>query len=176
MLKGPLDLEIGAGAGLHAVQYCSMNPERTLLAVERTHAKAARLLSRRQRHPALTGLVPLHADAVSIVTHELPDASLERIFILYPNPYPKTKQANQRFHNMPFMGELLRKLKQGGELHLATNLEWYADEAQSRLQEVWKLSLKKRARVQPGAPRTHFEKKYLARNETCYDLIFTKDN
>ena len=172
---GPLDLEIGAGGGLHAVRYCQQNPTRTLLAVEKTHTRFAKLENRKLGHPELRNLHTIHADAVAFVCHYLPTASLERIFLLYPNPYPKPKQANLRWHNRPFLGQLLKTLKPGGRLTLATNIQSYADEAAARMVDTWKLDLQEFRKVDPAAvPRTHFEKKYLARNETCWNLIFCK--
>ena len=172
-LPPTLDLEIGAGQGLHAVSYCAQNPERTLIAVEKTHTRFHQLQRRHQAHLHLTNLLPVHADAAAFVTHHLPENSLERIFLLYPNPYPKAKQSNLRWHNRPFFQLLLTRLKPGGELTLATNLEWYAEEAQRQLCDHWHLqSLEYRPYQQQ--PRTHFEKKYLARGERCWNLLLRK--
>lgn len=173
--SGPLDLEIGAGQGLHAIRYCQAHPERTLLAVEKTHARFTRLEGRQAAHSDLSNLKVLHADAVAFVSHFLPDDSLDRIFLLYPNPYPKPKQANLRWHNRPFFNLLLKKLKPNGELTLATNLKWYADEAEVNFTDQWYLQLISRTQVDANQPpRTHFEKKYLLRGETCHNLMFRK--
>jgi tRNA G46 methylase TrmB len=167
------DLEIGAGQGLHAVAYCKAHPDRTLIAIERTHGRFHALAQRHQNHPDLHNLIVVHADAVSVATRLLRPDSLARIFLLYPNPYPKTKQANQRWHNMPFMGFLLERLKAGGELTLATNIPEYAEEARTRFTEIWGLSLI--GDVAPREGRTHFERKYLARGEACRNLTFRKN-
>jgi tRNA G46 methylase TrmB len=170
---GRFDLEIGAGQGLHAIRYCQTHPDRVLLAVERTKTKYSRLNRRALAHQELTGLLPLHADAVSIVTHHIAARSIERVFLLYPNPYPKSKQSNLRWHNSPFFGELLKKMSPGATLVLATNLKWYADEAQDRMTRDWGLQLIERRSLSANfPPRTHFEKKYLLRGEICYDLLF----
>jgi tRNA (guanine-N7-)-methyltransferase len=170
-----LDLEIGAGQGLHAVRYCQAHPERTLLAVERTHTRFGNLATRRLSHPDLTNLVPLHADAISIVTHFIRDHSLGKVFLLYPNPYPKAKQANLRWHNMPFLKLLHRKLMPQGELILATNKEYYAREAQLKIPGTSPMTLEDVQLLgEDVTPRTHFEKKYLARGERCWNLVFRK--
>lgn len=169
-----LDLEIGAGQGLHAIRYSSENPERRLIAVERTHARFAQLERRKANHDC-KNLHIYHADAVSFVTHFLPYESLDRVFLLYPNPYVKTKQANLRWHNSPFFSCLLSRMKPGAELTLATNLEWYAKEARKAFAEHWQLGELEYAQIATDAkPRTHFEKKYLARFETCWNLRFRK--
>lgn len=171
-----LDIEIGAGQGLHAIKRCSEHPERTLVAIERTHERFKQLSQRRATHPQLTNLVPLHADAVSIFTHFVRPQSVDTVFLLYPNPYPKAKQANLRWHNMPFMSMLRGRLKLGGMLILATNIESYAREAATVMTETWKFKLIAMTEISKHAsPRTHFEKKYLERGERCWNLLFCKE-
>lgn len=170
-----LDLEIGAGQGLHAIQYCARHPERTLVAVERTQTRFQRLNARALAHPELENLRPLRADAIPFVTHFVADECLERVFLLYPNPSPKAGQANQRWHRSPFMGFLKNKMVTNGTLNLATNLKWYAEEAAVWMTGVHGFHLRSFSeidRAQPG--RTHFERKYSARGETCFDLVFEK--
>jgi len=168
-----VDVEIGAGAGLHAIRYAQQNPQRHLIAIERTQTRFHQLARRRAEHPELTNLFPVHADALSVFVHCLPDQSVERIFLLYPNPYPKEKQANLRWHNMPFMNFLKTKLKVGGSLILATNIEDYADEAECKMIAEWRFQLREK-QILNGArdPRTHFEKKYLERGQSCWNFVF----
>ena len=170
-----IDLEIGAGQGLHAIHYSARHPERILLAVEKTHTRFASLLRRKQGHPEIKNLVTLHADAVAFVSHLIPDSVLDQVFLLYPNPYPKAKHANLRWHNRPFMALLLKKMKPGARLTLATNIETYANEAATAMVREWRLDLISHELVDPQMPpRTHFEKKYLMRDEKCWNLEFRK--
>ncbi len=171
--QGDVGLEIGAGQGLHAINYSLNYPDRTLIAVEKTHTRYNLMRRRLDHHEQATNLYPVHADASAFATHFIPDASLARIFLLYPNPYPKSKQANLRWHNRPFFSALSAKLKPGGELTLATNLRWYADEAATVFVNAWQFELHEFT-SRTGAPRTHFEIKYLARGETCWNLLFRK--
>ncbi|MGE3385431.1 MAG: tRNA (guanosine(46)-N(7))-methyltransferase TrmB [Bdellovibrionales bacterium] len=169
-----VDLEIGAGAGLHAIHYAKANPNRLLIAIERT-SKAERLQRRAKNHPKLSNLLAYRSDAIHWVTHFVPELSLSRIFLLYPNPYPKARQQNLRWHAMPFMGFLLSRLKAQGELILATNEAFYAQEAKNTFCGHWGLQLKSEEILSADSiPRTHFEKKYLARGELCRNLIFLK--
>lgn len=169
-----IDLEIGAGAGLHAIRYSQQNPQRFLIALERT-SKADRMLQRVRHHPDIKNLLALRCDAIPWVTHFCPPQSLSRIFLLYPNPYPKSTHKNLRFHHMPFMSFLLSRLKSGGEITLATNEDFYAEEAQSIMASQWGLETKSVERLDSNFKgRTHFEKKYLNRGELCWNLIFRK--
>ncbi len=173
--RRPLDIEIGAGQGLHAVQYCLRHPERTLLALERTQNKFSALHSRKLNHPQLTNLLAVRADAIPVIHSLIADRSVENVFLLYPNPHPKHKQANQRWHRHPFIQCLHNKLIPGGALNLATNLQWYAEEAKDWLCRDGLFKLRKTEVLSRDFhPRTHFERKYLERGETCFDLVFER--
>lgn len=167
-VAGALDLEIGCGVGWHPVSYASAHPERTLVAIEHTREKFQKFRRRAEAH-ALANLIPVHADAVRYVTHAFRAATVDRVFLLYPNP--ELHAENKRWFRMPFFEELLSKLKPDGTIELATNIEAYAEEAK-RYAVHWGLALA--AETHPAEPRTHFEKKYLERGETCFDLIFRK--
>lgn len=170
-----VDLEIGAGAGLHAIQYAQQNPKRTIIAIERT-TKIEKLNSRLKSHPNIENLFSVRADAIHWCAQNVPPLSLDRVFILYPNPYPKQSQRNHRWAFMPFMGFLIGRMKLKGHLELATNDFVYAQEAKEQFENVWKLKVLEFCKVPTHSkPRTHFEKKYLARNEPCWNLLLTKN-
>ena len=167
----PVDLELGAGAGLHAIRHAQKNPDRIIIAIERT-SKANRLQSRANNHPELKNLIAIRADAIHWMALNVPPLAIETCFILYPNPYPKGRQKNLRWHNMPFMGFLKSRLKPAAKIITATNEAFYADEAKDRMQS-WGFRLIEDHPLDPTGPgRTHFEKKYLARGDLCRNLIF----
>ncbi len=173
----PIDLEIGCGVGLHPIRYALANPDRRLIAIEHTKEKFESFYRRWLKHDSPSQLLPVHADAVHWVTHVLKPESIDRVFLLYPNPEPKAP--NQRWLRRPFFSRLLSVMKSGGTLTLATNIESYVDEAILYATDFWNLTVSER-RVQRAtddpslSPRTHFEKKYLERGETCFDVTFLK--
>ena len=177
--RGPIDLEIGCGVGLHPIQYAHAEPHRTLIAIERTKERFSRFARRLENHPQITNVVAICDDAISWIVHRVPEGVISRLFLLYPNPYPKAKQANKRFHHMPFMAHLLRCLVPGGTVHLATNEAFYAEEAKDAFTTTWGCVLKSDRELTAASfadcpTRTHFEAKYLARGHVCYDLVFQK--
>lgn len=163
-------LEIGAGRGLHAVQFAQANPDKQLIAIERTRVKFEDF-GKRSENGQLDNLTPIHADAIPWVVHALPPKSLNGVFLLYPNPEPKN--AAQRWLNMPFFEFLISRLKPNGKIILATNIKDYFEEAIEQTEKLWKLPFKA-FEVPTDSKRTHFEIKYLARGETCYQLEITK--
>lgn len=172
----PFDVEIGCGVGFHPLHYARLHPERHLVAFERTKEKFAKFQGRIQGHDPIPNLTPIHGDAIPWIAHGLTRESVDRYFLLYPNPYPKESQSNLRFYRMPFFAHLRETLKRGGTLTLATNEAFYASEAREEIPYVWGMEIvEDRALSSDEKPRTHFEKKYLARGELCRNLVFRKN-
>ena len=166
----PLVLEIGAGKGKHALSFALQHPDKHLIAIERTRNKfdAFAKLAAQQKSSNLSAI---HADAIAWIVHAIAPNSIERIFILYPNP--EQHNPNQQWLNMPFFEFLLSRLQVNGEVILATNIEAYMDNAEQQANEVWCLP-NARHKVASDSQRTHFEVKYLARGETCWQLNMRK--
>lgn len=168
----PLVLEIGAGKGKHALSFAAYNSDKHLIAVERTRNKfdAFAKLATLQN---LSNLDAIHADAIAWIVHAIAARSVAKIFILYPNP--EQHNPNQQWLNMPFFEFLLSRLQDDGEVVLVTNIEAYMDNAEHQANELWCLP-STRSRVPSNSQRTHFEVKYLARGETCWELSMYKPN
>lgn len=168
--KSSLVLEIGAGKGKHALSFAMQNPDKHLIAIERTRNKfeAFEKLAAQQNFANLTAI---HADAIAWIVHAIAPNSIDSIYILYPNP--EQHNPNQQWLNMPFFEFLLSRLQVGGEIILATNIETYMDNAEQQANEVWCLP-NTRSQVASSSQRTHFEVKYLARQETCWELSMKK--
>lgn len=169
-------IEIGCGSGQHAYDRAEEFPEEFIIAIERTRTKFSQFESLLKNKPPLSNLEAIHADALWWAAANLnPQHMIDHIFILYPNPYPKSKNSNLRFVNMPFMGFILKYLKPDGRLSLATNIEPYFNEAVEGFQTHWMLNLVDSKTLPPHfSPRTLFEKKYLKRGDACFQAIFSK--
>lgn len=166
----PICVEIGAGKGKHALLFATQQPEKNLIAIERTREK---YLAMQKQHAIekQSNLQLIHADAMPWIVHALLPAQVQHFFVLYPNPEPHNPA--QRWLNMPFFEFLLSRLQVGGSVTLASNIADYIAEAEQQLINVWKLPFVKQA-IDPTSARTHFEIKYLERGELCQQLIITK--
>ncbi len=167
------DIEIGCGVGFHPIRYAQENPDRFLLAFERTEEKFTKFARRLERHPPLKNLTAIRGDGMAWIVHGIPKESVNQYFFLYPNPYPKNSQKNLRFHNMPLFQWVVESLKPGGRITQSTNSQAYADEAERVTKTRWGLPIVKRE-IWTGTPRSHFEKKYQARGENCWNLVWEK--
>ena len=65
-------------------------------------------------------------DALKLIV-KLPDASLDEVYLLYPDPWPKTRHHKRRFVSPQTLGEIVRVLKPGGVFRFATDIEDYAN-------------------------------------------------
>ncbi|WP_201532688.1 class I SAM-dependent methyltransferase [Psychrobacter ciconiae] len=170
--KATLALEIGAGRGKHALSFAIAHSDCHLIAIERTKNKFM-AFEKSALQQLLPNLTAIHADAIAWTVFALPPKRLSRIFILYPNP--EQHNPNQQWLNMPFFEFLLSRLQTGGEIVLASNIEAYIDNSETQARDVWQLKVE-RARVPDSSQRTHFEVKYLARGEACWQLTMIKPN
>lgn len=92
--------------------------------------------------------------------------SLTRHFVLYPNPYPKQKHLQRRWHASPVFPSLVAL---GGQLIMRSNWRTYLEEVQVALQ-CYRFSSNVSALPEPLAPMTPFERKYQQAGQTLYEL------
>jgi len=118
-------LEIGFGGGEHLAAQAARHPDTVILGCEPFLNGVASLL----RHVDEGGLknVRIHADDARAVVESLPDASLDRVMILFPDPWHKARHNKRRLVQDDFVAALARVLKPGGRLRFVTDWENYAD-------------------------------------------------
>ena len=118
-------LEIGFGGGEHLAAQAARHPDTVILGCEPFLNGVASLL----RHVDEGGLknVRIHADDARAVVDALPDASLDRVMILFPDPWHKVRHNKRRLVQDDFVAALVRVLKPGGRLRFVTDWENYAD-------------------------------------------------
>ncbi len=174
-LKGPFDLEIGCGSGEYALNRAKSFRRRQIIAIEKTQSRFRQFQKAIQKSGRPDNLWALRANAVWWLAHYGKKNMFENIFFLYPNPYPKQKQANLRWARRPFMLFLLGMLKPGGIVEFRTNMAFYSRELKERMPLFPGISLKEAGQIAPQAlGETLFERKYLARGERLHALRFVK--
>ena len=124
-------LEIGFGGGEHLAAQAARRPESLLLGAEPFLNGVASAL--RHLQEARLANVRLHAGDARDLMACLPDACLDRVFILFPDPWPKLRHNKRRLIQPDFVAEAARLLKAGGRLRFATDWADYADQALATL-------------------------------------------
>jgi tRNA (guanine-N7-)-methyltransferase len=123
---GPLWLEVGFGSGEHALAQVRAHPEMTLIACEVFENGICSLLSALapEGEEATTPLprnLFLWPDDARILLRGLPDACLDRLFLMFPDPWPKSRHAKRRFVHSAMVPLLARVLKSGAEWRVASD-------------------------------------------------------
>ena len=171
--KKLLMVEIGAGTGSFSLALSEKNPEAFIISVEKTHDKFRRFSNKLEKNPP-HNLICIQGDAIWWISAFIPRRSVDQYFILYPNPYPKRKQKNLRWPFAPFTHYLVETMKVKGQITLATNKLSYKEDCIRSFVQTFKMNLLEEKKVKYKQSRTDFEKKYIERNESCYNLIFEK--
>jgi tRNA (guanine-N7-)-methyltransferase len=112
-------LEIGFGHGEHCAQLAQDNPTIGFIGAEAFSNGVAALLATIQRM-ALSNIRLFHGDASALLP-ALPDACLDRIYLLFSDPWPKKRHADRRFLQPETCRQFVRLLRHGGLLRLATD-------------------------------------------------------
>lgn len=119
-------LEIGSGGGEHAAVLAATHPEAGLIACEVYENGICSLLSRivpegGEADAPLPGNLRIWAGDGRVLLRLLPDACLERLFLMFPDPWPKTRHAKRRFVHPGLLGEVGRVLRPGAEWRVASD-------------------------------------------------------
>lgn len=131
-------LEIGFGNGEHLAGQAKNNPEIGFIGAEVFQNGVANLLS------LITGIkegtdlpetihleaeradnIRVHDDDMRLLFSRIPDNFLDKVFVLFPDPWPKTRHASRRFINPENLQEISRILKKDGILRVATDHKVY---------------------------------------------------
>jgi len=174
---GPLILEIGFGMGQSLAEMAAAEPGSQFIGVEVHRPGVGRLLHSIEQ----LGLSNIHIychDAVEVLQHCIPDASLDRVQIYFPDPWHKKRHHKRRLIQAPFIDELTAKLKPGGLLHLATDWENYAEQMLAVMEQAngWHNTVEAGQFVsRPDfRPLTKFEKRGQRLGHGVWDLLFER--
>jgi tRNA (guanine-N7-)-methyltransferase len=119
-------LEIGFGGGEHLLWQAQHNPRVGLIGCEPFLDGLVKVTTAVAEAEGALGNVRLHGDDARPLLRWLPDASLGRAFILFPDPWPKARHQKRRLVSEATLQELARVLRPGAELRLGTDIPDYA--------------------------------------------------
>jgi tRNA (guanine-N7-)-methyltransferase len=158
-------LEVGFGAGEHLVWQAKEHPGVGLIGCEPYINGVAKCLAHIERERLEN--IRLFTDDARLVMNALPDQSLSRAFVLFPDPWPKSRHHKRRFVQRDNLDILARLLKPGAELRLATDdpsyLPWMVEHACTHPAFEWLAERPADWRGRPADwPPTRYETKRIA--------------
>lgn len=172
-VDGPLWLEIGFGGGEHMVHMAQRYPEARLIGCEPFVNGIAMALGRMRA--ASVDNLRLHPGDARDLFDVLPQACLERVFLNYPDPWPKSRHHRRRFVTPEHLLPLARCCAPGAEFRVATDIPDYVRQT---LAEVPKAGFA--LITQGGVPwadwlSTRYEKKALREGRKPHYLTFRRE-
>jgi tRNA (guanine-N7-)-methyltransferase len=120
---GGVRLEIGFGGGEHLAHQAALFPEVNFIGAEPFRNGVAKLLALIE--DKAIGNIHIHDDDVRYLLEKLPPASLSRIYVLYPDPWPKKRHHERRIVNAETLKQFHALLKQDGVFLFASDIEEY---------------------------------------------------
>lgn len=120
-------LEIGFGGGEHLLAQATRHDDIGHIGCEPFIDGVAKVLNGIEED-GLTNLRLHHGDARDVID-QLARGTIARVFILFPDPWPKTRHHKRRLIQPDFLDDLARILPPGGRVRFATDVRSYADEA-----------------------------------------------
>jgi tRNA (guanine-N7-)-methyltransferase len=125
--REPVILEIGFGMGETTAAIAAAHPHHDFLGLE-VHGPGVGALLNRVDAAGLANVRVIQHDAVEVVAHMIPAASLAGIHVYFPDPWPKKRHHKRRLLQPSFVHALAQRLVAGGYLHAATDWDDYAQE------------------------------------------------
>ena len=168
----PVTLEIGFGMGDSLAQMAMTCPATNFIGIE-VHKPGVGSLLATIGENDINNIRIFHFDAVEVLQKSIPDKSLDKVQIFFPDPWPKKRHHKRRLIQTDFVNLLAQKLKPGGQIHIATDWKNYAE----WIQEVMANSseFKRLPEDTPHQrPMTKFEKRGIDLGHGVWDMIYQR--
>ncbi|MBD3943338.1 tRNA (guanosine(46)-N7)-methyltransferase TrmB [Microbacterium sp. NEAU-LLC] len=172
----PLIVEIGSGQGHAIVHAATSRPDTDFLAIEVFRAGLARTMLDADRAGA-RNLRLVEANAPEVLQHLLPAASIDELWVFFPDPWHKTKHNKRRLVTPEFAALAAAALKDDGVLRLATDWEDYALQMREVMSAAPDFSATFEGEWAPrfdGRVLTAFERKGAAKGRDIRDLSYRR--
>ena len=154
-----LSLEIGFGGGEHLAALAKARPDAAFIGAEPFINGIVSLL----RHIDKQNIknIRIWPDDVRLILGDFPEASLSSVYVMFPDPWPKTRHANRRIFNPSMLDKLAFCIKPGGSLCFASDhpvaKSWLLAEVLCNSAFSWKAQSAKDWRLRPSNwPQTRY--------------------
>lgn len=170
-------LEIGFGNGESLVEMAQAEPDKGFIGIE-VHRPGVGHAMLKMAEADIKNLRLIRHDAVEVMREHIPDQSLTRVQVYFPDPWPKARHHKRRIIQSSFTDLIHSKLRKGGELHCATDWAHYAEWMRDVFvgDEKWvNLGAQNGFAPRPEwRPLTKFEQRGLNKGHGVWDLRYGK--
>lgn len=169
--QAPRVLEIGFGMGENLLSSASKAPETDFIGIEVYSPGIGHCLAQAHQQ-GLMNLKVFTQDALAILSG-IPAASLDKVWVLFPDPWPKKRHHKRRLVQEAFVQEIARILKPSGLFHLATDWQPYAEQMLAVL-EACSLLAVANLPLQHQRESTKFERRGQKLGHPIVDFIYQR--
>jgi tRNA (guanine-N7-)-methyltransferase len=168
-------LEIGFGMGETTTHIAKSLPDTNFLGVE-VHTPGVGSLLKQIDENGLKNLRIIQHDAVEVLSHMIPEDTLDGVHIFFPDPWHKARHNKRRLIQPAFVQLLVSRLAPGGIIHCATDWEPYAEQMLEVLgaEPLLENTAESYAPRPAYRPETKFEKRGRRLGHGVWDLVFRK--
>jgi tRNA (guanine-N7-)-methyltransferase len=173
----PITVEIGFGMGSSLIDMACKRPDTNFLGIE-VHKPGIGKVLKCIEKLGIENLKLICHDAAEVFNNAFEDETLDRVLVLFPDPWPKKRHAKRRIIQPEFVSKVSEKLKNNGCIHLATDWSPYAEHMIEVLDKIPSLSNAIAPKVfweNPERPETKFEKRGKKLGHRIWDLLYQKE-
>lgn len=175
--EAPVVLEIGFGNGETLVEQAAAHPQRNYLGIE-VHDPGIGHCLLQIEQAGIDNLRLMAHDAIEVLTDQVPDGSLARVNLYFPDPWPKKRHHKRRLLQPAFLALIASKLEPSGSLHVATDWANYAEHIDEVCADDPHFTIAERvehAGDRPiDRPTTKFERRGLRKGHRIWDWRLQK--
>jgi len=174
--EADLEVDLGCGDGTFILDMAEHFPERNFLAVERLLGRV-RKVSKRAEKRGLTNVKVLRLESQYVVEWLLPKASVRRLHLLCPDPWPKAKHHKRRLFQYDFLKAVDGLLISEGEFLFKTDHEGYFEWAEEVMAE--EIDFFERVEWKDDSffyPKTDFQRLWESQGKSLQEMRLKKTN
>ncbi|MEO5915284.1 MAG: tRNA (guanosine(46)-N7)-methyltransferase TrmB [Luteolibacter sp.] len=165
----PLEVDLGCGDGSFLMEMAREFPERDFLGVERLLGRVRKVCKKATRRRLENARV-LRLDSRYVVEWLLPEASVSRLHLLCPDPWPKLRHNRRRIVQQAFLEAVRSALVPGGEFLFMTDHEEYFHWAVAKVRDFGKFELLDWTEDSFFYPKTDFQIQWEAEGKSMFRL------
>ncbi|MBX9976716.1 MAG: tRNA (guanosine(46)-N7)-methyltransferase TrmB [Alphaproteobacteria bacterium] len=162
-------LEIGFGDGEHFLQMVRAHPDQGFIGCERFINGVAKVIKSLDENPASN--VRLYVDDIHLLLKNIPRSILSKIYVLFPDPWPKKRHNKRRLLNRDFITQCHHHITPGGLLCMASDIEDYREFIQEEIETIPHLF---EVDAITEAPLTKYGRKAVREGRTSKMFIYKK--
>ena len=175
--RNPLNLEIGFGVGNFIIEMGIREPNENFIGIDFYHKGIRKVITRIAKYEIYNARI-VYGDAKEKLPLLFAPEELNRIYINFPDPWPKKRHHKRRLIKPDFIKVLAEKLRCDGEIHIATDHEAYAMEILGFFKKDQLLKNKNGLGTflfqKEGVPKSKYEKKFINAGERIFYLEYKK--